>query len=110
MAEIKSYTGMKTISMKGRKYKYAYEGSGMVGEVAFDDEKANWRILEGANSGMYGSDDYRAMVISKGIFFIMWHEPSDNITVVLSINEKSETVVAAVVSPGEVEFDTAKFC
>ena len=81
----------------------------MHGEVVFDEINANWSILAGANKGMSGSDPYKALIVATDIYFIMWHESANNITVVLTINNSSGTVFATVVSPEEVEFDLADF-
>ena len=40
----------------------------------------------------------------------MWPEPRSMITVVLTIDESTETVFATVVSPGGNEFDVGSFC
>ena len=109
MAHIKTFSELNFTSLNGKNFEYTYKGSGMHGEVTFDDKNANWVILAGENKGMSGSDPYKAMTVSAGIFFVMWHESTNNITVVLTINENSEAVFASVVSPEEVEFDVAEF-
>ncbi len=47
----------------------------MRGEVTFDEDNANWRIIGGQNSGMSGSDSYRALLICEDLTFVVWHEP-----------------------------------
>ncbi len=109
MAKISTYPELNFTSLIGQRFEYTYKGSGMHGEVTFDNDNANWSILAGANKGMSGADPYRAATVSSGIYFVMWHEAANNITVVLTINENSGTVFATVVSPTEVEFDIAQY-
>lgn len=99
-------TAQTTKQLAGKWFEYTYS-RGMKARLEIGEDTVSWEILDGANKGETGTNDYFAREIADGIHLIQWYEAEINATITLVINEVAGSISSSEAYDGERMFDTA---